>query len=65
VYEDLGKRSDSLVPKSTKPHTEHLALTKLVKLLREQHPRIEKMKAEATQKLKLNHLLSYLKHQKN
>lgn len=51
MYEDCGKRLNSLVPKSTKPHhfrqpREHLAVTKLVKLLREQHPRMGKMKIE-------------------
>ena len=51
AYEDSGKRLNSLVPKSTKPNTfrfpkEHLAITKLVKLLRQQHPRMGKMKIE-------------------
>lgn len=51
TYESSGKRLNSLVPKSTKPHSfrtsrEHLAVTKLVKLLREQHPRMGKMKIE-------------------
>lgn len=51
AYETSGKRLNSLVPKSTKPHhfrqpKEHLAVTKLVKLLRERHPRMGKMKIE-------------------
>ena len=50
-YEDSGKRLNSLIPKSTKPHhyrqpKEHLAVTKLVKQLREAHPRMGKMKIE-------------------
>lgn len=51
TYEDSGKRLNSLVPSSTKPHTlrvpkEHIAVTKLVKQLRESHPRMGKMKIE-------------------
>lgn len=51
AYENSGKRLNSLVPKSTKPHhfrapREHLAVVKLVKQLREDHPRMGKMKIE-------------------
>jgi len=51
TYESSGKRLNSLVPTSTKPHTfrqpkEHLAVTKLVKQLRQAHPRMGKMKIE-------------------
>lgn len=51
TYEDSGKKLNSLVPTSTKPHNfrqpkEHLAVTKLVKQLREAHPRMGKMKIE-------------------
>lgn len=51
VYEDSGKKLNSLVPKSTRPHhfrapCEHTAITKLVKQLREDHPRMGKMKIE-------------------
>lgn len=51
AYEDSGKRLNSLVPVSTKPHNfrqprEHLAVNKLIKQLREAHPRMGKMKVE-------------------
>lgn len=51
VYEDCGKKLNSLVPKSTRPRTlraprEHLAVTKLIKQLREKYPRMGKMKIE-------------------
>lgn len=66
AYEDSGKRLNSLVPNSTKPaHVrlakEHSAITKLVKLLRETHPRMGKMKIEGfvkalCQELSLGHI---------
>lgn len=66
AYEDSGKRLNSLVPKSTKPHTfrqpkEHIAVTKLVKQLRESHPRMGKMKIEGfvkalVKELELKHI---------
>lgn len=50
-YEDSGKRLNSLVPSSTRPHhfrvpKEHLAVILLVKQLRQDHPRMGKMKIE-------------------
>lgn len=50
-YEDSGKRLNSLVPKSTKPHhlrapKEHVAISKLIRQLREDYPRMGKMKIE-------------------
>lgn len=51
TYETSGKRLNSLVPLSTKPHhlripKEHPALVKLVRELREKYPRLGKKKIE-------------------
>lgn len=49
AYEDSGKRLNSLIPTSTKPHhmrvpKEHGAVVTLIKQLRKDHPRMGKMK---------------------
>jgi putative transposase len=60
-YEDSGKKLNSLVPKSTKPHSfrqpkEHLAVTKLIKQLRVAHPRMGKAKIEQFVKVLVSEL---------
>jgi len=51
TFEKSGKKLNSLVPKSTRPHTfrkpkEDPVIVKLVRQLRENHPRMGKMKIE-------------------